>query len=86
MQYQHCFYVPNTPSKVTPSQSIKTRSMMLTMKKTSEKNTEKPINTLQDLPSTSKQSQACDTPQKKTEVKGTGTENKTLEKTAIHKA
>ena len=80
------FDVPNTPSKVTPSHPIKTRSIMSTMKKTSAKSTEQPVDILQDLPSTSKQSQVYDMPQKKRLQWSTSTENKTLEKTAIHKA
>ena len=59
------FDVPNPPSKVTPSQPIKTWLMMSTMKKSSVKSTEQPVDILQDLPSTSKQSQVCDTPQKR---------------------
>ena len=60
--------------------------MMSTMRKTSIKSTEQPVDILQDLPSTSKQSPVCDTPQKEIEVNGTDSENKTLEKTAIHRS
>ena len=59
------FDVPNPPSKVMPSQTIKARSLMSTMKKTSLKSIEQPVDILQDLLSTLKQSQVCDTPQKK---------------------
>ena len=80
------FDVLNPPSKVTPSQPIKARSMRSTIKKTSVESTEQPVDILQDLPSTSKQSQVWHTTEKEIDVKDTDTENKTFEKTAIHKA
>ena len=64
MQYQHCLIFQISHQKSHHPGVIKVRSMMSTLKKTSVKTTEWSIDILQDLPSTSKQSQVCDTPQK----------------------
>ena len=56
------FDVPNPPSKVTPSCQVKVKSVSSAVKKAPAK---EPIEILQDLPSTSKQTHVCDTPEKK---------------------
>ena len=56
------FDVPNPPSKVAPSRQVKMGSVSSAVKKAPSKD---PIEIFQDLPSTSKETHVCDTPQKK---------------------
>ena len=62
LEYNTNTDVPNPPSKVTPSHQVKVRSVISAVKKAPAK---EPIEILQDLPSTSKQTNICDTAQKK---------------------